>query len=234
MGLAGLLEYLWLHVALLRAAVDALRAHTPGAAAAAAALSALWVVAKLNGVSYSAVWPACWLAGPLASAVEAKEAPLRAGLRMTLLCLCIAGASIPALRAAAADHACRQGILSRRAGAMQDGAKHLEKALSLRPGVLEYRFDLDLLLWDVAGAAAPPERALLYARAVEVALGAVRAHPLHPEAYWLLGLAEERFVREGRKDRAPAARAAWEAALALDPGYTRVAEALGELSRVRK
>ena len=117
---------------------------------------------------------------------------------------------------------------------MQEGAAQFEHAVGMRPEVLAYRFDLNMLLWDAAQGSPPSGRPLVYGRAVEVAMGGVRLHPLHPEAYWLLGTAELMRIRKGRLDRIPAARMAFEAASALDPGYARVGSALREICKLQK
>lgn len=235
MGLAGMLAYGWLHWALVRAALPAVRSNAPEALEAAAALFAVWVAAKFSALSLSAVWPACWVAGTLLAPPEAPpEGRAWRASKAALFLLCVGASSFSALRAAAAEHSSRLGALARRSGAMREGAAHLEKALSLRPEVLQYRFDLNLLLWDAAEGSPPSSKALMHDRAVQVALGGIRAHPLHPEAYRLLGLSELKRIHEGRKDRIPAARTALETALALDPGDASIDKALEELSRLKE
>ncbi|HVE11899.1 MAG TPA: O-antigen ligase family protein, partial [Elusimicrobiota bacterium] len=226
MGVAGAAAYAWLHAAAWRALRSA--AARPATSAAAGALAALFVSAKFNSPSLCAAWLGAALAGAALPEGPARgEGRARALLAPGLLLACSLWTAASALAWVRADRQDLLGRLARAQGRPREAAERFEAAAALLPGVFVYRHDLANVLFDVARGAEPAARRIFLARAADAAREGLSLRPSDPDLYRLLARAELRRAETGEA-RLPAARAALDAAEALDPAFPR----LGELSRI--
>lgn len=229
LGLLGALAYAWLHLEAWRlwraASTDAT------AAAFAGGLAALFVALKLNGASWTGPFFAALLAGGLASCRAGARGRER-GLGSWLASVAGIAAFGATLWLVAADRLAQLGVRARREGRPREAAIRLEAAVRLRPSEAAYRQALANLLWDVAGSAAPADRAGLLRRAAEVAGEAVLKRPADSGLYLLAGLAELRRFEWAGEPRLGAASALFRHGLALDPHSAGLLEGAAKAAKL--
>lgn len=216
-GVSGLAAYLWLALAL---ALLAWRSRgDPLRAAAAGALAALFVQAKVNPVPLPgivlAALCAAWLCPP--DPKNEERAPVLDGA-VALLC---AAAFLLVLRLAAADRSHKKAVVFAAARRPDVALAAHERATRLNPGEVQYRMIHASLLHQLAAREADPARRLaLLERAVRVGREAAAWRPNEVDSHQILGTSLILHRRAGGPDRLDEAEAELDRALALDPKFT--------------
>lgn len=231
MGLAGLAAYLWLAWALAllawRSRGDVHRA------AAAGALAALFVQAKVNPVPLPGMVLAALCAAWLCPAPPAPARPRNAAFDGGVLCFCVA-AFVLVLRLAAADFSHKKAVIFASARRLDVALASHERAVRLNPGEMQYRMIHASLLHRLAAGDSDPARRLAWLdRAVETGRDATAWRPNEVDAHQILGTSLILHRRAGGPDRLAEAEAELDLALALDPKFTPLIENRLVLARER-
>lgn len=230
-GAAGLAAYLWLAWAL---AMLAWRSRgDPYRAAAAGALAALFVQAKVNPVPMPGMVLAALCAAWLCPAPDDPKKARTAALDGAVLLLC-AVAFVLILRLAAADFSHKKAVVFASARRPDVALASHERAVRLNPGELQYRMIHASLLHRLAAADPDPVRRLAWLdRAVKTGRDAVAWRPDEVDSHQILGTSLILHQRAGGPDRLAEAEAALDRALALDPKFTPLIENRLVLARAR-
>lgn len=221
-GAAGLAAYLWLACAL---ALMAWRSRgDPYRAAAAGALAALFVQAKVNPVPMPGMVLAALCAAWLCPPPAAPGKPRSPALDGAVLVFCVV-AFVLILRLAAADFSHKKAVVFASARRVDVALASHERAVRLNPGELQYRMIHASLLHRLAAADPDPVRRLAWLdRAVKAGRDAVAWRPKEVDSHQILGTSLILHQRAGGPDRLAEAEAALDRALALDPKFTPLLE----------
>lgn len=230
-GAAGLAAYLWLAWAL---ALMAWRSRgDPYRAAAAGALAALFVQAKVNPVPMPGMVLAALCAAWLCPSALPPAKGRSAALDGAVLIFC-AAAFVLILRLAAADFSHKKAVVFASARRPDVALASHERAVRLNPGELQYRMIHASLLHRLAAGEADPARRLVWLdRAVQSGREAVAWRPNEVDAHQILGTSLILHHRAGGPDRLAEAEKELDLALALDPKFTPLIENRLVLARAR-
>lgn len=230
-GAAGLAAYLWLAWAL---AVLAWRARgDPYRSAAAGALAALFLQAKVNPVPLPGLVLAALCAAWLCPSPKEPGRPRSAPLDGAVLLFC-ASAFALILRLASADWSHKKAVVFASARRPDVALASHERAERLNPGELQYRMIHASLLHRLAAGETDPARRLAWLdRAVRVGRDAVLWRPGEVDSHQILGTSLVLHRRAGGPDRLDEAEAELDRALALDPKFSPLIENRIVLARER-
>ncbi|MBI2387706.1 MAG: O-antigen ligase family protein [Elusimicrobia bacterium] len=230
-GVAGLAAYLWLAWSLAvlawRARGDAYRA------AAAGALAALFLQAKVNPIPLPGMVLAALCAAWLCPAEPGPGKPRSAALDAAVALGC-AAAFVLILSLASADWSHKKAVVFTAAGRPDVALASHERAERLNPGELQYRMIHASLLHRLAASDQDPERRLArLERAVRVGRDAVLWRPGEVDSHQILGTSLILLRRAGGPDHLDEAEAELDRALALDPKFTPLIQNRIVLARER-
>lgn len=237
-GLPGLTALLVLWALLFLAARSALADTLPGAAAAAAALTALFVQSKVSPIPFGVLavgglYASCLVRGARSGRPSSAVAPISALVSLAL--------AVAALRGVAADRAHRRAREAERAGRFAEAERALKEAARLDITATTPGYSRTRLLLSAARAAGPDRRPAFLEAAAASARSLSEARPAAASGWHALGLAlaerggpgdldeavrclDEALVRDWRREGLLEAREA------LAPATPRTAEMRALLS----